>query len=201
MLIGAALSIFGVLALYGGWRRSGAARSARPVLLLLGAGWLALIGATIAFMSVTSPERGLSFWIVAFMLAGLAATLTESARAGGRREVKRPLSERDYLEPLASDPRERARRRQRIFGRLAGALVISPALALASAALWQLAGPGALVDRIVVSGFVLMAVFAGAIVFSLSARRPWLGNLMLAAPAIVASTGVAALAFANGAAS
>jgi len=181
---------------------NGAARSASPVLALLAFGWIVIAAAGLAFMSATSAERGFAFWLVAFTLAGSAATLIDGARAGGNNGSRRDVSERQYLEPLMkTDPRERLRRRQRIAGKLVGALVMAPVLALVVSALWQLAGPGTIVDRIVVSGFLMMAVFAGALVYILFVKRPWLANLMLGAPTVAASCAVAALLYANGAAS
>ncbi len=161
---GVAVQAAGVLVLYLHWRAKGGLGGVAVV-----AGWVMIAAGGAPWLLAVSAERGLAIAMLTPMTMGLALLAPDALARFENRGKRKPERTGETLEPDASAPG----RTSRNMARWIGALIAAPAFALASAAAWQAWGPGNVVDRVAFSIFALMLAWTAALLWVLSAPRPW----------------------------
>jgi hypothetical protein len=147
--------------------------------LALAAGWALILFGMVPWLLNVSVERGLALASLGPMVVGLFLSIPNGLTDLSRNSKDRPARSRAVRETTPSDADIAAPGRlSRNVARWAGALIATPALAIAAMAAWQAFMPGTPVNRAGFSIFALIIIWTAALLWLLASERPWRVALM-----------------------
>lgn len=181
-ILGIAAQAAGIALLYLHWRsRRG------PGGAVLAVGWAFILLGMVPWLLNVSVARGLALASLGPMIVGLLLLIPNGLTDLRRNSKDRPERSRAVRETAPSDPEIAVPGRlSRNATRWAGALIATPALAIAAMAAWQAFMPGTPVNRAGFSIFALIIVWTANLLWLLANERPW-------RVVLVTSAGAAAL--------